>query len=410
MVRSTHEPLSSVPFGWDGDLGQDQGVGERLSAEGLIDDAVAATGHEDLGPDGWREGLTRLVDALNDEAQLNDLGQAAFTERLGAALRSRLQVVAWRAEHPDVADEVIRGPVMIVGLPRTGTTALSNLLAQDPDTRSLRVWESAAPVPPPEAATYDTDDRIAGVQAGLDLFHEMVPEVRALHDDTATSTAEGIDLLQMSFAAYHADGMAHVPSYTAWLVDQPLTEAFAFHRDVLQVLQSRCPPTRWHLKDPGALFWLDTIVATYPEARFVWTHRDPAAVLPSVCDLVGIIQGMTSDHLDPLALGASQVDFWARGVERGLALRERLGDDRFVDVHVADLVADPVAAVGALYDGVGWTFTEAAERGVAGWWADNPPGKHGEHHPDPGRFGLVAEEVRDRFASYLDRFGGGADR
>ncbi len=382
-------------------------MGEGLDANGLIDAAVAATGCDDFGPDGWSDGFDRLVEALNAEADLNDLGHAAFTERIGGSLRSRLQVVDWHKAHPEVDEEVIGGPLIICGLPRTGTTALSNLLAQDPDTRSLAVWESAAPIPPPEADSYDRDERIAETQAGLDLFHAMVPEVRALHDDTATSTAEGIDLLGMSFAAYHVDGMARVPSYVDWLLDQPLDAAYAFHRDVLQVLQSRCPPTRWHLKNPGDLFWLDTIVATYPDARFVWTHRDPAAVLPSVCDLVAIVTGMCTDHVDLLALGRRQVDFYSRAVERGMALREQVGEDRFVDVHVADLVADPVATVAGIYEGVGWAFTEAAERGVAGWWAENPPGKHGEHQPDPAKYGLVDDEVRERFAPYLARFGGG---
>jgi hypothetical protein len=379
-----------------------------LNAQDLVDGAITATGLDDFGAGSWREGLERLVEALNGEARLNDLGHAAFTERIGGSLRGRLQVVDWRSSHPEVADEVVGGPVIIVGLPRTGTTALSNLLAQDPDTRSLRVWESASPIPPPQPT--GEDERIALVQAGLDMFHELVPAVRPLHDDTATSTAEGIDLLGMSFAAYHVDGMARVPSYVDWLLDQPLTEAYAFHHDVLQVLQSRCPPTRWHLKNPGDLFWLDTIVATYPDVRFVWTHRDPAAVLPSVCDLVAIVTGMCTDELDPLALGREQVDFYARAVERGLALRDQLGEERFVDLQVADLVADPVAAVGALYEGVGWTFTDAAERGIAGWWADNPPAKHGEHHPDPARYGLVADEVRERFGPYLDRFAIGGGR
>jgi hypothetical protein len=238
------------------------------------------------------------------------------------------------------------------------------------------------------------------------MFHALVPEVRVLHDDTATSTAEGIDLLQMSFSAYHVDGMARVPGYVEWLLAQPLTAAYAFHRDVLQVLQSRCPPTRWHLKNPGDLFWLDTIVDTYPDVRFVWTHRDPAAVLPSVCDLVAIVTGMCTDELDLRELGREQVDFYVRSVERGIALRDRLGEDRFVDLPVDELTADPVAAVGRVYDGVGWDFTAAAERGVADWWAANPPAKHGEHHPDPARYGLVADEVRERFAPYLERFGG----
>lgn len=364
-----------------------------------------ATGLDDFGPSGWREGLDVLGAALAGEARLNDVGVASFTEQLGHALRSRLHVVDWRARHPETADEAVEGPVIICGLPRTGTTALSNVLAQDPDTRSLQVWESARPVPPPESATSATDGRIAEVQAGLDLFHQLVPEIRAMHDDTATSTAEGIDLLAMSFAAYHVGGMARVPSYESWLLARDLDGAYRFHRDVLQVLQSRRPPGRWHLKNPGDLCWLETIVAVYPDVRFVWTHREPAAVLPSVCDLVGLVSGLATDDLDPVALGAHQVDFWATAVERGLAGRDRLGEDRFVDVAVADLTADPVGTVAALYEGVGWAFTGAAERGVADWWMANPPGRHGGHQPDPARHGLEADAVNERFGAYRRRFG-----
>jgi Sulfotransferase family len=372
----------------------------------LVDEAVAATGLDDLGPDGWQEGLEVLCRALDEEARLNGVGVLAFTERLGAALRSRLAVVEWRATHPEVAEEVIEGPVIITGLPRTGTTALSNLLAQDPATRSLQVWESASPVPPPEAATYATDPRIAQVQAGLDLFHQMVPEMKLMHDDTATSTAEHIDLLAMTFSTNHFGGMARIPSYDTWWLATDVAPAYRFHHDVLQVLQSRCPPTRWHLKNPPDLFCLDAVIEAYPDVRFIWTHRDPAAVLPSVTDLIRLVTGMATDDLDRLELGAYQVELWGTAVDRGLAARDRMGEDRFVDVQVRDLVADPVATVAGIYEAVGWPFTAEAEAGVSGWWADNPPGKHGAHEPDPAAYGLDPDVLRHRFADYLERFDG----
>jgi len=373
--------------------------------EELVERAVEATGCDDFGADGWQEGLDVLLDALAGEARLNQLGELAFTERIGNALRSRLEVVAWRRDHPEVADEVVEGPVVITGLPRTGTTALSNLLAEDPGTRSLRVWESASPIPPPDAATYASDPRIAATQVGLDLFHEMVPEMRVMHDDDATSTAEAIDLLAMSFATNHFGGMAMIPSYDGWWLATDMTAPYRLHHQVLQILQSRCPPTRWHLKNPPDLFCLDAVVAAYPGARFLWTHRDPVTVVLSMCDLIAVVTGAATDELDPVWLGGHLVDLWAEGAQRGLAARARLGEDRFVDVHVGDLVRDPVATVAAAYEGIGWPFTADAESAVAAWWAANPPGRHGTHEPDPARYGLDPAGVRERFAGYLARFG-----
>jgi Sulfotransferase family len=370
----------------------------------LVGQAVEASGLDDFGPDGWQEGLEVLCEALDAEAGLNEVGVLAFTERIGSALRSRLAVVDWRATHPEVEDEVVEGPVVITGLPRTGTTALSNLLAQDRATRSLQIWESDRPVPPPEAATYTTDPRIAEVQAGLDLFHQMVPGMAAMHDDTATTTAETIDLLGMTFATHHFGGMARIPSYDRWWLAADLAPAYRFTREVLQLLQSRCPPARWHLKNPPDLFCLDAVVEAYPEVRFLWTHRDPGAVLPSMCDLIGLIIGMVTDDLDPIWLGAHLLDLWSTAAERGLDARARLGEERFVDVPVRDLVADPVATVAGIYAAVGWDFTAEAEAAVAGWWAANPPGKHGTHEPDPADYGLDPAAIRDRFAAYLERF------
>jgi hypothetical protein len=374
------------------------------TADELVAGAVAATGLEDFGEAGWREGLDVLVDSLEAEADLNDIGVASFGDRLATYLRQRLELVALHREHPELAEEVIEGPLIITGLPRTGTTALSNLLAQDPETRSLLVWESGQPLPPPEAATYATDERIAAAQFGLDMLHELVPGIRVMHDDTATSTAESIDLLGMSFATHHFGGMARIPTYDRWWLAQDLRPAYHFARGVLQVLQWRCPPNRWHLKNPPDLFCLEAVVDAHPEVQFIWTHRDPAQVLASVSDLIATIVELSTVRLDRVELGGHLLDLWSEAVARGLAARDRLGEDRFVDVRVAELMADPVATVGRIYDEAGWPFTADAERGVAAWWAENPPGRHGRHEPDAAAFGLTPEGVRDRFADYLERF------
>jgi hypothetical protein len=375
-----------------------------LDADALVADATATTGLEDFGPPVWREGLDVLVDALHRDAGLNAVGEATFTHRLGGYLQRRLEVVDWWATHPDLAGEVIHRPLVICGLPRTGTTALSNLLAADPDTRSLRVWESAAPVPPPRAATERDDPRIAATQAGIDLMHRYVPEMRLLHDDTATSTAEGIDLLGMSFRTTHFNGMAVIPSYDAWWLDCDMRPAFAFHRQVLQLLQSECPPSRWHLKNPGDVFCLGALRAVYPDAVLVWTHRDPARVLPSVSNLIATITRMNTDGLDLCRLGDHLLELWATGIDRAMAYRDA-NPEGFIDVHMRDLVADPLGTAARVYDDAGWAWTDRSEAGLAAYWRDHPPGRHGRHEPDPAEYGLAPERVRERFAAYIERFG-----
>lgn len=377
---------------------------DDLTTEAVAQAAVSATGLDDFGGDGWREGLDVLTHALRTEARLNDIGMMSLGGRIGSYLERRLEVVDWLGRHPEILDEQIERPVIITGLPRTGTTAFSNMMAQDPDTRSLLVWESARPCPPPEAATFRTDPRIAATQAGIDFMHEMVPGVKAMHDDTAVSTAEALDLLGMSYKTEHFGGMAMVPSYESWWMDCDMVEAYELHRKVLQLLQWRCPPTRWHLKNPPDVFCLDAIDTVYPDAVFIWTHRDPARVIPSVSSIVGLFTAMSTDHLDRSKLGPYLLELWATGIDRAMAFRDQVGEDRFVDVHMRDLVRDPVATVAAAYEGVGWEFTGRFESALAQWAAANQQGRHGDHQPDAADWGLDVGAIHERFAAYTDRF------
>jgi sulfotransferase family protein len=380
-------------------------VSPPLDVADLVAGAETTTGLSDWGDPGsdWREGLEVLIDSLESEARLSDTGRLVFESRLGHSLEQRLSVIDWRTRFPEVVDEAIDAPVIITGLPRTGTTALSNLLAQDPATRSLRVWESGAPTPPPETATEHNDPRIAATQAGLDMFEQMVPAMKTMHHDTATDTAEAIDLLGMSFRTHHFAGMADVPAYDRWWLGCDMEPAYRFHRDVLQLLQWRCPPHRWHLKNPPDLFCLDAVAAVYPDVRFIWTHRDPAAVLPSVASLIATVQTMSTDTVDAMGIGSHQLDLWATAVERGMAWRAT-SPEPFVDVFMRDLVADPIAAVARLYADLGWEFTTEAETAMTTWIRDHPPGQHGEHSPVAADFGLDPARIGERFEQYRAAF------
>jgi hypothetical protein len=374
-----------------------------LDAGALVEAATVQTGLAEFGAPGWREGLDRLIDSLNGESGLSALGEQILGGRLAMLLANRLRILGVLGASPEIADEEVEGPLFIIGLPRTGTTALSNLVAADPQIRSVRLWESSDPVPPPETATEATDPRIDAARAGLEAMYEMFPKMRSLHFQTATGPTECQDLLGMEFRTEHFGGMARVPSYSQWVVDCDMSGAYAFHRRVLQLLQWHCPPRLWHLKTPVHMLALDDLRASYPAARFLWTHRDPAAVLGSVCSLIAYTRSWCSDRNDAEELGRQQVELWAEAIRRALEFRDRIGERWFADVEFEALQSDPVAAVASAYDRLGIGLG-AGRAPVADWAEAHPPKEHGVHDFALAEFGLDAASVRHHFATYLERF------
>jgi len=375
-------------------------------ADALIARAVEQTGLDDFGDPGWREGLERLVASLNGEADLTPLGEQILGGRLATLLANRLRVLDVLAANPEIDDQEVEGPLFIIGLPRTGTTALSNLLAADPQIRSVRLWESSDPVPPPESITEGSDPRIDEARRGLDLMYEAFPEMRTLHFQAATGPTECQDLLGMGFRTEHFGGMARVPSYSDWVLDCDMSGAYAFHRQVLQLLQWHCPPRLWHLKTPVHMLALDDLRTAYPGSRFIWTHRDPAAVLGSVCSLIAYTRSWASDRTDADELGRQQVALWSEAIRRAMEFRRRIGERWFADVGFDSLQSEPVAAVATAYGRLGLELDREGQRRVEDWARAHPPGEHGAHEFALAEFGLEATEVRSCFAPYLERFAG----
>lgn len=372
-----------------------------FSADELEEGACAATGLEDFGSGYYRAGLERIVEALNTEADLNELGRVIQHATISNALIQRLKVEDTYARHPEIDEQVVGGPVFVIGLPRTGTTALSQLVAADPQFRSLRMWESQAPTPPPESATQHDDPRIAQAEAGLKMLDDMFPLMKTLYNSEATAPTECQDLMGMSFRTFHFDGAVRAPAYLAWLMDCDMRETYTYHRRVLKLLQWHCPPDLWHLKTPVHMFALDALVAAYPDAKFLWSHRDPAKVMGSVCSLIHYVRSWSSDRDDAHELGAEQIDSWAEAVRRAMDFRRRMGDGRFADVSFADLQADPVSTLQNSYESLGLTFTDASRASVQRWAEGHRPGSRGAHDYDLADYGLTPEGVRERFADYL---------
>jgi hypothetical protein len=372
-----------------------------FSADELEEGARAATGLDDFGTPYYREGLERTVDGLNHEADLNDLGRVIQHATISNALIQRLKIIDTYKQHPEIADEVVDGPVVILGLPRTGTTALGQLVANDPQFRSLRTWESQAPTPPPEAATQFTDPRIAQAAEGIAMIDGMFPDFKTMMSSEAEAATECQDLMGMSFRTYHFDGVVRVPSYISWLLETDMRETYQNHQQVLKLLQWHCKPSLWHLRTPVHMFALDAFVEVYPNAKFLWSHRDPAKVLGSVCSLIAYIRTWSSDYRDLKELGAEQLIWWSEATKRAVEFRKKFGDDRFVDVSFADLQRDSVGTVARSYDELGIAFTETARAKVEDWAAQHEPGHRGTHAYELSEYGLTEGQVREAFGEYL---------
>ena len=378
-----------------------------LDERDLLDAARRATGLDDFGDDDFREPLRRLLLCLKTEADLTLVGRIAARRDLVGLLITRLRLAADRQRHPDIAAEPIVAPIFIVGLPRTGSTLLHHLLAQDPATRAAQAWEVMYPSPPPTRATYATDPRIEQARKQLRWLDWMAPDFKAIHPVGAQLPLECIAVMSASFRATRFQTTYNVPSYEAWLNEQDMRPAYAFHRRFLQHLQWRAPGARWVLKAPSHVFSFDALLDTYPDARLVQTHRDPVTVMASVASLSSVLHRAFSRRREPTQFGQEVTERWTDGLERSLELRRsgRLAPERVIDVQYPELARDPMAAVRRIYAQFHLPLTAAAEQRMQEFLAENHQDKRDRHHYAHENFGLNTQDLARRFKAYSDYFG-----
>jgi hypothetical protein len=374
-----------------------------MEAISLIDTACERVGADDFGADTWQEGLDALVTALNRDTQLNELGREVFADQISGYLSNRLEVEQWYVRHPEIDQQEIAAPLFGVGLPRTGSTALSSLLACDDARRPLRTWEAGHPCPPPETSTVDTDPRIAEAQAGIDMTNEMFPGFVGLLPTSAVGPQECLLLMAMDFRSQVFEGMAFIPTYNAWLMQCDMEPAYRFHERVLKLLQWRCPPNRWWLKSPAHMHSIRALNAVYPTARFVMTHRDVIQVLPSVCALTEALSSVLCEHPDPARLGPHNAAVWAEALRRFIDFRDGDDGDRFFDVSFTAMQEDPLGAVDRLYGELGDDLSTETRNRMQAWWEASATDRQATPQR-PERFGLDVAAMRHQFAFYHDRF------
>jgi Sulfotransferase family len=378
----------------------------EFDPESIVEEARARAGLDDFGDEVFREPLRRLLEGYATEAHFTTVGRLAARRDTISLLVNRLRLVEDRKRHAAIAHEAIRRPWFIVGLPRTGSTLLHHLLAQDPGSRVLQAWEVMFPSPPPERAGYETDPRIGQAERQLRWLDRMAPEFKAIHPLGARLALECIALMSYSFLSSRFHTTYHVPSYQEWLERQDLRPAYELHRRILQHLQWRTPAERWVLKAPSHLYALDALFATYPDAVVVQTHREPLVVLASVASLTAVLQGVFTDRLDLGEIGQEVTRRWANGLERAMHLRQsgRVPGERFFDVHYHEMLADPIAVIRRIYARFDVPFTAEADRRMRRHLAVNPQGGHGVHRYSLAAFGLDPQELTHRFKAYREHF------
>ncbi len=363
----------------------------------LIALATSDTGLSDFGGDSFKEGLEVLVSSLNREARLNAAGDTALRDRILMHLKQRLQIEDWYRRHPEIGDVEIRAPLFGVSLPRTGSSALSFLLSSDPGVRYLRIWESGQPCPPP--STVEGPDPRRGQASNL--------ADRKVSGKTHTPTGidgamECQDMMALDFRSQTFQAFAKIPAYSDWLMDADLTSTYLYEKRTLRLLQWGEPFRHWRLKAPSHMLYLPHLDEAFPDARFVMTHRDPTRVVLSVAVVYADIAANFTDRIDHHYIGELNLRTWTEAMNRAIAFRDAGNDHRFYDIHFSAMHNDPIGQVRGLYDWLGEPVTEEFAANMARWWAENDA-REREEKPDPSVFGLDFDEVRGRFAEYLQR-------
>jgi hypothetical protein len=374
--------------------------------EELHEEARRRAGLEDFGDPHYREALGVLLDSLDRDAHLSTTGAELMRGQFVNTLVNRLRSEGLLQRVPEGDRPEIRRPIVITGLVRTGSTALHYLMGRDPNLQSLEFWLAAHPQPRPPHDDWASNPDFSSSEAELSFLYEHAPELMAVHEMRADWPEECRHLLEQSFVDDRFEVAATVPTYADWYHHTPHREAYERHRRLVQLIGANDPERRWLLKYPVHLRQLPCLLAVYPDACIVQTHRDPVEVIASYTSFISRIRALHETHVDTAQLARELTASWADAADAGLAARrEHAGSHQFLDVHFEDFVADPLATVRSICAHFDHELTDAAEVRLRDWQAEHPQGRHGGHRYDAAAMGVSEAEIRDRFSGYLQHFG-----
>jgi len=378
----------------------------KLESRALINKCIRRTGLDDFGGEDFCHPLSVLLQSFESDADLNLFGRISVYSEIIRMLCNRLLMVADRKRFPQIDSERIVRPLFITGLPRSGTTFLHALLAQDPKCRAPQVWEVMHPSPPPETASYSSDPRIAKTGKELRWLDILIPYFKRVHLIHERYPQECIAITSHAFMSYVFESMYHVSSYRIWHDKQDKRPVYEFHRWFLQHLQWRSPGTHWVLKAPSHLMALESLLDVYPDADIVVTHRDPLKVLPSCASFTRVLREPFTNGLDNKKIGIEVSSRWEGSAWHSLQFRQSRPhlQKRFFDVNFTDLERDPMSVVNGIYRHFGREIDSSAELAMKTFIAGNPKDKNGAHQYSLEEFGLDRETEKRRFQFYMDHY------
>lgn len=376
-----------------------------LDQASLLDHACRRAGLDDFGDDDWREPFGVLLQSLEQEAQLTLMGRLLARNDILLWLDTRLQLTDLLKRHPEIQEQEITAPMVIAGLPRSGTSILFELLAQDPAVRVPETWEAMMPCPPPEAASYDSDPRIAQCHNLATQWSRVAPSFATMHEMGGRIPAECGQLMVGSFISDQIAALHQTPSYSAWCAQADYEPVYQFHKRMLQVLQWKKTGERWLLKAPEHQLHLETLLKVYPDARLVQTHRDPIKCMASTTSLIGTLYAMRSDQpfhaevFESIIMG----DATAGRLERVMAQRDTgvVPEANIADSRYQDLMNDPMSCIESIYRHFNMTLSDTARERMLAYLAAKPKGKFGQHN-----YQIDGSRAQERvlFRRYQERY------
>ena len=365
---------------------------------------------DDFGADDYREALERLCRSLDEDAKLTPIGEMALQQMIVDALSARLMCEAGWQRFPEAREARVERPLVIVGLPRTGTTALHHLIGQDPGFQALEHWLLRTPKPRPPRDDWAADPDFQAAAARVDMMFARSPEMRAIHEIEAHLPDECWNLFAQNFLHSSYEANADVAGYASWWASVDLTPVDRRHLRYVQLIGHREPERRWVFKDATHLFDARALFEVYPDALVVQTHRDPVRLIPSVCSLCWSAREALNTGTDAHVFGRSTLALWERSIFSMMEARATQSPDRFYDLHFDRFIADPLAAIRDVYSTFDIPWTEAAETAMKRFRHAHPRGQHGAHRYHLEQWGLDADEIAERFRPYTEAYGVAPER
>lgn len=381
----------------------------RFEENIVLDEARRRAELDDFGDEVFLDPMRRLLDSLENEAGLHAIGRVTMFERIVGSLVGRLSAQDYFVRHPEILDEEIVAPTVIVGLARTGSTMMHRLLSADPRVYAVRWWECRAPSPYPGSDWRHEDPRIPDAHAEVKAILEAAPELATIHPWDPEGPDEEIMLLEHAFLSGVPDAFCNVPRYRRFILESDLLDGYAYMKRMLQFLQwqkkaAGHPAERWILKAPFHLGRIPQIFRSFPDAMIVQTHRDPIETSPSIASLYYSTWRANADDVDPLVVGEQCLELWSWGIAKCLADRDAGFDDRFIDVLYEETRKDPMGSIEKIYQQLDRPLSSEAREAMKQWGDENRRDKRAVHSYSLEEFGYTREGICEAFADYRDRF------